>query len=519
MSIISGDRHLRREPSGRLVAAPVRAATVLVRAGAAYAATPAGQHLLHMTVNLLARQFGVVGRILIDVPATSLLDRVVLGVEGGEDLADALMTVVTRIGGREIAPVRGARAERPDIAVLIGPNLRPDQYPCAAVAVVADGWRAACSSSNSMPATAATSRNPVGPYVAACLATGFVFKRLFGRPDGIEFSASLWDWRPGPWDGLAIGAEPDSLQLPDAYLLGNGAVGAALAYTLAATPGLRGRLIAVDPQEMASTDRNRLISGSYDDVGRLKVDLIQRLAEATTIQVYPVAGRWPDDYVTNARRQVPNDITTRENQGQFEWILSCVDRNRDRRGIATYLPRHVIAGSTDGLVAQATYYSMLGRCECLGCNHPALAPDVLEDLVPKLQNLTRAERGAWLQRHGADLHVAAAIDEYLDAPECGGLGEAELARLGREGEVDWSVGFVSVAAGVLQAAAFTQTVQRGIEEAFGSRSERRLLFWNAELVASAVLRRVDCSVCSSTQMREHWVELWGASESRCASIE
>jgi hypothetical protein len=185
-----------------------------------------------------------------------------------------------------------------------------------------------------------------------------------------------------------------------------------------------------------------------------------------------------------------------------------VDRNRDRQGIARYLPRHVLSGSTDGFVAQAAYYSMLGRCECLGCNHPALAPDALEDLVPKLQNMTRAERLEWMQRRGGDSEVEAAIEEYLEAPECGGLGEAELARLGREGEVDWSVGFVSVAAGVLQATAFVQIAQRGLEQVVESRSERRLLFWSDELVPSTALRRSDCPVCSARQMQEHWADLW-----------
>lgn len=224
--------------------------------------------------------------------------------------------------------------------------------------------------------------------------------------------------------------------------------------------------------------------------------------------MHAVTGRWPDDYVTDSRRRVPNDIRTREDEGRFEWILSCVDRNRDRQGIASYLPRHVLSGSTDGLVAQAAYYSMRGRCECLGCNHPALAPDLLEDLVPKLKDGTPAERLAWMQGRGANPGVMAAIEEYLEAPECGGLGEAELARLGREGEVDWSVGFVSVAAGVLQAAAFLQVARRGLEEVVGSRSERRLLFWGDELIASAALRRPDCPVCSVREMHEQWADLW-----------
>jgi hypothetical protein len=104
--------------------------------------------------------------------------------------------------------------------------------------------------------------------------------------------------------------------------------------------------------------------------------------------------------------------------------------------------------------------------------------------------------------------VVAAIQEYLDAPEYGGLGEAELARLGREGEADWSVGFVSVAAGVLQAAAFVQIAERGLDEVAGSRSERRLLFWSDQLASSPAMRRPDCPVCSVREMQEQWAELW-----------
>jgi hypothetical protein len=508
MALTSGDRHLRGEPSGRLGKVPRRLATVLVASDPEYAATPAGQHLLHMCVNLLARQFGVIGRLVIDVPSLPLNDRVVLGSTISTDLPAALLEVVARVGGAEIAGARASHADRPDAAILIGPGLGPSACGCPAVAVIGDGWRVACSSRNPAPTAAGISTNPVGPYLAACLGTSFIFKRLFGRPDEIETSAGLWDWQSAPWATLMIGEEPDGIVLPDAYLLGNGAVGAAAAYTLAATPGLRGRLVAVDPQEMSTTDRNRLISGSYDAVGQAKVDLTRQLAEGTGVQVFPVRGRWPDDYVTNAARQIPNDMRARENEDRFEWILSCVDRNRDRQGIARYLPRHILGGSTDGLVAQGAYYSMTGRCECLACNHPILALETVEVLTPQLQLMKGADRFTWLQRRGADPRTVAAIEEYLNAPECGGLGEAELARLGREGEVDWSVGFVSVAAGVMQAALFVQAAQRGTDEVVSRRSERRLLFWNNELAQSPAQRRRDCGLCSSPGMQEQWAELW-----------
>src|SRR5579859_631666 len=125
VSTASGDRHLRAEPSGRLGAPPQRAATVLVSANPAYAATAAGQHLLHMCVNLLARQFGAVQRILIEVPPLQLQDQIILGPRTADDLCAALVGTVSQVGGGEIIAAPASQADSPDAAVLIGPELDP----------------------------------------------------------------------------------------------------------------------------------------------------------------------------------------------------------------------------------------------------------------------------------------------------------------------------------------------------------------------------------------------------------
>ena len=75
---MSGDRHLRPDPDGRLAGSPPQLATVLVKAERAYAASVAGQHLLQMVVNLLARQFGVVSTILLDLDDVSVHPNVFL---------------------------------------------------------------------------------------------------------------------------------------------------------------------------------------------------------------------------------------------------------------------------------------------------------------------------------------------------------------------------------------------------------------------------------------------------------
>ena len=66
-----------------------------------------------------------------------------------------------------------------------------------------------------------------------------------------------------------MGTGPEGIVLPDFYLIGAGAVGAALLRTLASVPRLRGRIVVADPQEQSETDRNRLVSGGYHSVGAI----------------------------------------------------------------------------------------------------------------------------------------------------------------------------------------------------------------------------------------------------------
>lgn len=238
------------------------------------------------------------------------------------------------------------------------------------------------------------------------------------------------------------GANLDGIRLPPAHLIGLGAVGAAFALSLAMSPGLGGTLIGIDPQTTDKTGRNRLLSAFHDEIGRPKVALAARLFERTGIDFYANKVRWPE-YAADPERYAPAEVRREEDAFRYAWVISCVDRNLHRQNIARYLPRHILSGSTDGLVAQATYYTMDGPAECLACNHP-IPTFSMDDMIQELQGLSPSERlaryGAW----GLPPAAQAAIDEYLYNPSCGQAAEAELRRLGVEGMTDWSVGFVIV---------------------------------------------------------------------------
>ncbi len=511
----SGNRHLRIDPEGRFRGVRPTHNKVIVRADPAYAAAPSCQHLLQMLINLLARQYGVINEIIIDVPPLSVHKSTFLLYPNGGNLLEELLhlgqiigktEVKTRAGTAEDRSPRTTPEDESTFAVCVGP-FDPTQRVNPTVAVVADGWRFDCASDRPTFAPETASANPAGPYVGACFASSSVFKYFRYLDPTIDLSYSLWAGISAPWPDLPVGEQPVGLMLPTVYMIGGGAVAASCAFTLAATPELGGCLIVIDPQDADETSRNRLVSAAYDDTGKSKVELIKQLFDKSAIDVYSHKGLWPD-YTADPDRLTPAHIRAEERKDRYEWVLSCVDRNIHRRNIAIYLPRHVVGGSTNGLAAQVAYYSMPGPYSCLACHHPVPAAPPTEELRDALRRMSAAERSGWYERHDADERTIAALEEFLNDPDCGAAGAAELARLGREGETDWSVGFVSVAAGVIQASTLLQLIMRGIQVVILPGNETYAWFARPNLGQSVALKTDACDVCGDETRQQWFADRW-----------
>ncbi len=389
-----------------------------------------------------------------------------------------------------------------DVVILVGSTLAPNKDCPFSVVVCGDGWDAYCSSTETSPAVTGTSSTPFGPLLAACLAAGAIFRYFYQLPTAPTAQVCLWDFGPAfdPVFGSTAASAPchgkalDGVALPPAHLIGLGAVGAAFALALACAPGLSGTVVGIDPQDTDPTGRNRLISAFHKEIGLPKVSLAARLFSASAIEFFPNPTRWPE-FATDPGRHVPDAVRQEEDAIRYAWVISCVDRNVDRQNIAGYLPKHVLSGSTDGLVAQVAYYAMEGQCECLACNHP-IPTFRFDAYVHGLQELSADERQARYQGWGLSPEMQAAVDDYLYHPTCGHVAEAELRRLGVEETTDWSVGFVSVACGVMLAAVYTRCGLEGMTEAIGAWPERRLIFLSPdEFVRSHAQRKPTCSIC------------------------
>src|ERR1700678_587707 len=233
---MSGDRHLRPDPDGRLPGSPAKMATVLVRAAPTYARTLSGQQLLQCLTNLLARQYGVVASVLLDVddcalhPGVFLCPRIDVGT-----LLSALVAQGDAVGGG-LTTTRTWDGTTPTSIVYVGTGLDPSTAEIPGITVVGYGWTALARTTGPGDRFEDELANPLGPHLAACIGAGFVFRSAFSRQRPIDREFNLWS-------STGSGPELDAIELPAAYLVGLGAVGAAFGYELASARHLRGKLV------------------------------------------------------------------------------------------------------------------------------------------------------------------------------------------------------------------------------------------------------------------------------------
>jgi hypothetical protein len=499
---VSGDRHLREDARVRLGEPVPSPRTVRVVTTEAVAATFSGQATLALLVDLLARQFGVVDEVWVDVNPVLAMPEVFPRTKPpvGTRLDAALVAVGRDAGGSEVAVSQG-REGIAAIVVSVGAAQMPEAR-LQAIACFGNGMKAWCSADQAPPVVARDLELPFGPHLAACIAADHVFRALHGLDVRGTFDIDLATFEAPDWSTIATNDAPSTLPL--AYLVGLGAVGAALLNTFAAAPTIQSSFVGLDFDRTDATSRNRLLSMSYDSIGQSKAVLAKALVDGTTVAFWSNSLRW-EEYQTKLTRVVPPSARALE-PIHYEWILSAVDKNLARRNLANVMPRHVLAGSTDGLVAQATYYSMVGSCECLACNHPVPTLD-LDRLKADFGSLSADDRSRRLVELGTSAAERAAVEDYLRNPSCGQAGEAVIRRLGLADATQWAVGFVSVAAGIMLAARFWVLAQ-GSGQAPDDAEARLFFYGSGSAAMSPAIRKAACDLCGDPQAQARFGARW-----------
>jgi hypothetical protein len=220
------------------------------------------------------------------------------------------------------------------------------------VTVAADGWNAYVDPVHAPTGTA----HPLSCLAAATLGVGELFRAAFAEALGMRGRRGR---QPGgfnlitandPTSAVPLGTQ--NLELPEAYLVGAGAVGQAFLLALVAT-GARTQLTVVDPQTIDLSNLQRYLLTIDTDVKAPKTRLAVRAADGSGVSVVPITTEWGADSRTGA--------------GTADVVLTALDSAADRIAVAAGLPRRVYNAWTQPTDIGWSRHERFGTDPCLAC--------------------------------------------------------------------------------------------------------------------------------------------------------
>lgn len=493
-----GNRHLRPASGLRDVSAakPVNVRIIIPEG---WCVSKAGQLFASCLVNLLCRQAGVVGGIDVVATRTPLLVRLPSSTAPAT-FPDCLIDLARWAVGDSAAVSINSDAFDDDHVILLGDAVC-EQRRTPMLSVVGDGWCAWVGDPHAAPKNVKPRfDNPLGPFLAAALAAGEIFKRSRGilrdrylNADGF----SLWSGESDPqWASLTQGPELSGQVLPPVHVVGAGAVGNAIAYIVANAGLADAYLIVMDDDTYDGTNLNRCLVAGHLDVGHLKVEAIARLLNNDGTDCFPFP-KTIREYIADPRKGLRPDAAREADELEFGIVLSCVDKGTSRQDVQGLHPRLLLGASTLDLRARSNVYGLWTGSACLGCfNAKERDGEKLRVLEQEVRSLPEEGRRAFLLKHGLD---ADAIEQYLADPKCGSVGETVLREFATRPPQDFSVGFVSLGAGLLLASALFRHV---LFKGEPNRAEMtNLNFLNGGFIDSGLGADPNCELKCAVPMR------------------
>lgn len=423
---------------------------------------PATQHTVWLLTTLLTRSTpAIVSGVVIDCPPdVNLCDHVTaISAENGTLLSTLLGTA--RLFGPTASPVLDARVldalnvfDGEPMTYLVGSRrgvgagVYDDVDGATDVASAGHVWHVAGSgwvgavSDRPLVATDVDLLNPVGPYVAACLAAAQVFLAVRGRDySPLTIGLDAWSLTVSQLgDEIdCVGWDPasDPAVVLDHVLAGVGAVGSALLATFWACPGVVGKLHAVDADEKGvdATNLNRCVIFTDDDIGRAKATTAATRLSNPSSAGLEITGE-------SGRAEMAVGGTTH--------LISAVDTPEARGALADRYPASCVQASTRDLRVEMLRVNPTVSGACLRCFNPPRSQVADDDLRAQVD----LDDDDAIVDHAEALGVVPHdVRQWVMSGGCGTLGDRMLSRLrpSAGSEAEFSVGFVSVLAGVLLA--------------------------------------------------------------------
>ena len=144
-----------------------------------------------------------------------------------------------------------------------------------------------------------------------------------------------------------------SINIPEAHLVGVGAVGSACLYALAHLPGLAGEIHLIDNETFDESNMNRYVLMRQSDLERPKVDVGTRAFSGHGLSAVP--------------HEMTYNQFARKFQKAVDLLLTPVDSEEGRRALAKELPRRVINAATGGTTVTLSTHGFADGKACLHC--------------------------------------------------------------------------------------------------------------------------------------------------------
>lgn len=446
------DRH-SRVAAGLVPASDMQVLRVRVSSRSAASSVP-GQHMLVCLVNLLARLAGSVGEIVLDLPTVPVMVRTPHATTERE-LTPALLSLARWAVGDEVTVFSEPGTAADDVQLCVGDDV--ESTDCGTVIyALGEGWRAWAGIRAHLPQHAwrpGASECPLGPYFAAAMIAGEVFKRARGLTKGRFLQSlgySLWSGEIGEWEDLADGPDLGGTALPPLYLVGAGAVGQGLIQIVGAAEFASAYIVTLDDDQHDETNLNRCFLAGTEDVGKRKVDAVARYRKRSGFGGLDFFGTLRE-YVQVVKPDLAGELKERERDDRYDIVVSCVDKGTSRQDIQGLWPDLIFGGSTLGLTAKTNVYARDTKLACLAChNPPEQDGEIYRRIEQEIRGLSREEQIARLRGKVKNLP---AVLEYLDSSDgCGSAGEAEFKEFATASTREFSASFISMASAVLLAA-------------------------------------------------------------------
>lgn len=367
------------------VLAPGRVAVAL---DPAVVGEPQAQLVFSFAVNLLARLYPIVQSLEVSAPPVAVGTRLPrwAGVTVDEH--------ARRLLGAINPPIRWTLVGHPqgdaDCALVVG---SASTRASTTVFVGSDGWLASVSPTGPVPV--GPRLNPVGAYAAACLGVGEVCKRLLAPhrdlfagtpiiPMERPLALSTFTYRAD-----AAGPNPElpaAVDLQRLTLVGVGAGGGAIAFTLASFPDVRGVVRFIEPDEVIEPNLNRYVwAGTGDAIAGLKKAEVAAALFDGLPHLTAVAD--PRPYHDAAPSLAPAD---------YRYVVAAVHSRETRRELQLETPMVLWDAAATDHGEFFVWRLTLGITECMYCKHPSGQGDPERDKAAQLARLLGLSIETWV---------------------------------------------------------------------------------------------------------------------------